>query len=163
MKPRTRHILQSGTTSRVSPGWLSIVTGALWAGCVLNPGALQMYDGPSLPKEQVGIVRSGCVSEGGLTIMVVSIDGRAVANACSDFALLPGEHRFELTAERRAPSLGAPMMGSGGVLGAPPSGISGEPRQGSRVLWQSPSPLVIVCQLRAGQEVVIVGSGGMGP
>jgi len=48
-----------------------------------------MYDGPPLPKEQGGIVRSGCIEQSGLTILTTQIDGKAIADGCTDFALLP--------------------------------------------------------------------------
>lgn len=149
---------------RASPiGAIRFLSGLLAAGCVLTPGPRQLYDGPMLPREQVGIVRSGCAPDGGLTVMVVAVDGRDVADGCADFAVLPGDHRFDLTAELLAPELGSPMMGSGGVLGAPPSGMGGAPRQGSRIIWQSRSPLAMTCTVQAGQEVVIVGTAATGP
>jgi hypothetical protein len=95
--------------------------------------------------------------------MIVGLDGKDIQDVCADFAVLPGDHRLDLTAELRAPKLGSPMMGSGGVLGAPPSAASGGQQQGSRVIWQSQTPLPITCTVRAGQEVVIVGTAGTGP
>jgi hypothetical protein len=94
--------------------------------------------------------------------MVVGIDGKEITDTCADFALLPGDHRLDLMAERRAPRLGSPMMGSGGVLGAPPSATSAGGQQGSGIIWQSRSPLTISCAIKAGTEVLIIGTTGTG-
>ena len=141
-------------------GFLTLM-GLLCVGCAWSSSPRQMYEGAPLPKEQVGIVRSGCVLESGLNVMVVQIDGKDISDVCADFALLPGEHHIDLSAEWLAPRLEAPIMSSGRVLGAPP--MSGGPQQGSRVIWQAPSPQSITCTLQAGKEVTIVGTGGMGP
>jgi hypothetical protein len=120
-----------------------------------------MYEGELLPKGQVAIVRSACQPGPGLTIMIVQIDEKDTPNACADFALLPGEHHFELSAKRLAPRIDTPMIRSGSVLGAPPS-----PRatpEEEPVIWASSSPLRITCTVQAGQEVTIVGKAGTGP
>jgi hypothetical protein len=120
-----------------------------------------MYEGAPLPKEQVGIVRSGCVAGPGLTIMTTQIDGKDISDVCADFALLPGEHQIELSAKQLTPKLEPSMLRSGSVLGAPPSPRGAQPEQGSQVIWASTSPLRITCTVRAGQEVSIVGARGM--
>ena len=43
--------------------WVSaiiVIVGLLSGACALRPSPVQMYEGPSLPKEQVGIVRGAC-------------------------------------------------------------------------------------------------------
>jgi len=79
-----------------------------------------MYEGPPLPREQIGILRSGCFAASGLTIMTTQIDGKDIADGCADFAVLPGEHHIELSAEQLAPKLEAHVMG----LGERPGGVS---------------------------------------
>jgi hypothetical protein len=122
-----------------------------------------MYEGASLPKEQVGIVRSACKTGPGLTIMIVRIDDKDIPNVCADFALLPGEHNLELSAKRLAPRMDTPMIRSGSALGAPPSPIGARPEEELPVIWASSSPLRITCIVQAGQEVTIVGNAGTGP
>ncbi len=139
-----------------------IVTGLVAMGCAQSLSPRQMYDGPPLPKEQVGIVRSGCNEGSGLTIMTTQIDGEDITNSCADFALLPGEHHIELSAKQQSPKADAPVMSSGMVLGGRPAPMGARPNEGSRVVWASTSPLRITCSVRAGQEVIIVGSKGMG-
>lgn len=140
------------------------VVGLLSAGCALRGSPVQMYEGESLPREQVGIVLSGCRTGPGLTIMIIRIDDKDVKNACADFALLPGEHNLELNAKRLAPRIDTPMLRSGSALGAPPSPTGGATAdQELPVIWASSSPLRITCILRAGQEVVVLGSAGTGP
>jgi hypothetical protein len=121
-----------------------------------------MYDGPLLPKEQIGIVRSACQTGPGLTIMIVRIDGKDVSNVCADFALLPGDHKLELSAKRLGPKIDTPMIRSGSVLGAPPSPSGATSDEESPVIWASTSPLPITCTVQAGEEVTIVGSVGTG-
>jgi len=123
---------------------------------------VQMYEGAPLPKAQVGIVRSACATESGLTIMIVQIDAKDVTDGCADFALLPGEHHIQVSAKRLAPRIDTPMIRSGSVLGAPPSPMGASPEKESRVIWASPSPLRIICTIQAGQEVTLVGTGGTG-
>ncbi len=120
-----------------------------------------MYEGSPLPKEQVGIVRSGCTEESGLTIMTTQIDGKDIADGCADFALLPEEHHIELSAKQQSPKTEAPVTGSGMVFGRP-TPMASRPEEGSRVVWTSTSPLRITCRIQAEQEVIIVGSKGMG-
>jgi hypothetical protein len=122
-----------------------------------------MYEGAPLPKEQVGIVRSGCVAGPGLTIMTTQIDGKGISDVCADFALLPGEHQIELSAKQLAPKLEHRTLGSGPVpLGAPPTPpMSTSQEEVSQVIWASTSPLRITCTVRAGQEVTIVGARRM--
>jgi hypothetical protein len=139
-----------------------ILTGLLAISCALSPSPRQMYEGAPLPKEQVGIVRSGCVAGPGLKIMATQIDGKEISDVCADFALLPGEHQIELSAEQLVPKLETGMLRSGSVLGAPPFPMSVQPDQTSQVVWASQSPLRITCSLRAGEEVTIVGTRGMG-
>jgi hypothetical protein len=150
--------LSAGRVGGGLVGLLAIVS----VGCVLSPTPKQMYDGAPLPKEQVGVVRSGCAPEGNLNIMVLRIDGREVSDVCADFAVLPGEHQLELGAERVATTLAAPPMGTGGVLGAPPATAARTQQQGPRVVWQGESPLRITCTVQAGQEVTIAGTAGTG-
>lgn len=150
-----------GISSRQCCSVFLILTGLMAVGCVLTPSPQQMYEGEQLPEEQVGIVRSGCVVGSGLTIMTTQIDGKDISDVCADFALLPGDHQFELSAKRLVPKLETGMMGSGSVLGAPPSPPGARSDQASQVIWASPSPLRITCTVLAGQEVIIVGTGGM--
>ena len=140
-----------------------IVAGLLTGGCALRASPVQMYDGPSLPKEQVGIVRSACKTGSGLTIMIVRVDDKDVRNTCADFALLPGEHNLELSAKRLAPRIDTPMIRSGSATGPPPSTIGGSQDEDLPVIWASSSPLRISCTLRPGQEVTIIGNAGTGP
>ncbi len=121
-----------------------------------------MYEGSPLPKEQVGIVRSGCTEGSGLTIMTTQIDGQDIADGCADFTLLPGEHHIELSAKRQAPKAETNVMGSGMVLRGRPTPMGTRPEEGSRVIWASTSPLRITCTVQAGQEVIIVGTKGVG-
>ncbi|HKS73841.1 MAG TPA: hypothetical protein VJQ82_11645 [Terriglobales bacterium] len=115
-----------------------------------------------LPKEQVGIVRSACKTGPGLTIMIVRIDDKDIPNVCADFALLPGDHRLEVSAKRLAPRMDTPMITSGSMMGAPPSPVSATPDEESSVIWASSSPLPITCPVQAGQEITIVGKVGAG-
>ena len=139
-----------------------VIVGLFCAGCALSAGPAQTYEGASLSKEQVGIVRSGCQTGTGLSIMTVSIDGKDVKDGCMDFALLPGEHEIEVSAKRLAPRIDTPMIRSGSALGAPPSPKGATPEEESPVIWASSSPLRITCTVQAGQEVTIVGSAGTG-
>ena len=142
--------------------FLSIL--GLWClGCTLNPAPRQMYDGPVLPKEQVGIIRTGCAPEGKLNIMVLRLDGKEISDVCADFAVLPGEHQLELSAEQMAMALAAPPMASGGVLGAPVGGMSGTAQHPPQVVWRSETPLRISCAVVAGKEVTIAGNRTAGP
>jgi len=178
LHPRTEELKQNQRTQRERKGgpmkhpsassWqlcggLLAVIALFSGGCALMPGPVQMYEGASLPKEQVGIVRSACQTGSGLTIMVVQIDGKQVSDACADFALLPGEHQLEVSAKRMAPRIDTPMMGSGSALGAPPSPVGASAGQESSVIWASQSPLRITCTILAGQEVTIVATVGTGP
>jgi hypothetical protein len=147
--------------SRRSGQLLLLLTGLMTIGCAQSLSPRQMYDGPPLPKEQVGIIRSGCTEGSGLTIMTTQIDGKEVADGCADFALLPGEHQLELSAKQQSPKAEIPVTGSGMVFGRP-TPMASRPEEGSRVVWASTSPLRITCSVRAGQEVIIVGSKGMG-
>ena len=143
-------------------GYLIIViVGLLSGGCALRPSPVQMYEGPSLPKEQVGILRGACQTGAGLTIMIVRIDGKDIPNGCGDFALLPGDHQLELSAKRLAPRMDTPMIRSGSMMGAPPSPV-GATDEELPVIWASSSPLRVTCSLQAGQEVTIVGNAGKG-
>ena len=136
-----------------------LATIGLWClGCALNPAPKQMYDGPLLPKEQVGIIRTGCAPEGRLNIMVLRLDGKEISDVCADFAVVPGEHQLELSAEQMAMALAAPPMTSGGILGAPVGGMSGTPQQSPQPVWRSEVPLRIACTVAAGKEVTIAGS-----
>ncbi|HWC50770.1 MAG TPA: hypothetical protein VG453_03750 [Nitrospira sp.] len=139
-----------------------VLVGLLAAGCGLRASPVQMYEGPVLPQEQVGVVRSACQTEPGLTIMIVRIDDKDVPNVCADFALLPGEHTLELSAKRLGPSIETPMIRSGSVLGAPPSPSGAGSSEELPVVWASTSPLRITCNIQAGQEVTIVGHVGTG-
>jgi len=145
-------------------GYLIIViVGLLSGGCALRPSPVQMYEGPSLPKEQVGILRGACQTGAGLTIMIVRIDGKEIPNGCGDFALLPGDHQLELSAKRLAPRMDTPMIRSGSMTGAPPTPAGATQDEELPVIWASSSPLPVTCHLQAGQEVTIVGQVGTGP
>jgi hypothetical protein len=146
---------------RLCRGFL-IVVGLFCVGCALLPEPVQMYEGASLPKEQVGIVRNACQTGSGLSIMIVQIDGKDVSDVCADFALLPGEHYMEVSGKRMAPRIDTPMIRSGSALGAPPSPVGASSGQESSVIWASRSPLRITCTIQAGQEVTIVGTVGTG-
>jgi len=139
-----------------------VVTGLVAISCAASPSPRQMYEGVPLPNEQIGIVRSGCSMESGLTIMTMQIDGRKISDVCADFALLPGDHQIELSAKRLGPKLETRTMGSGSILGSPTAPGSSLPERRSQVIWTSPSMLRITCTVRAGQEVIIVGTGGVG-
>jgi len=143
-------------------GFLTMV-GLFCVGCAIIPEPVQMYEGASLPKEQVGIVRSACQTASGLSIMIVKIDSKDISDVCADFALLPGEHHMEVSGKRNAPRIDTPMIRSGSVLGAPPSPVGASSGQESSVIWASQSPLPITCTIQAGQEVIIVGNAGTGP
>ena len=144
-------------------GGCLIVAGLLTGGCALRASPVQMYEGPSLPTEQVSIVRSACKTGAGLTIMIVRIDDKDVRNACADFALLPGDHKLELSAKRLAPRIETPMIRSGSATGPPPSTVGASQDEDLPVIWASSSPLRISCTLRPGQEVTITGNAGTGP
>jgi len=144
-------------------GGCLIGVGLLSGGCALKASPVQMYEGASLPKEQVGIVRSACKTGSGLTIMIVRIDSKDIPNVCADFALLPGDHTLELSAKRLAPRIDTPMIRSGSMMGAPPSPIGATEDEELPVIWASSSPLRVTCTLQAGQEVTIVGNAGPGP
>jgi hypothetical protein len=150
------------STWQACGGFLT-VAGLFCVGCALIPEPVQMYEGASLPKEQVGIVRSACQTESGLSIMIVKIDSKDISDVCADFALLPGEHHMEVSGKRIAPRIDTPMIRSGSALGAPPSPMGATPGQESSVIWASRSPLPITCTIQAGQEVTIVGTAGTGP
>jgi hypothetical protein len=143
-------------------GWFSAVA-LLAAGCALKPNPVQMYEGASLPKEEVAVVRSACKTGPGLSIMIVRIDDKDVPNVCADFALLPGEHHLELSGKQLAPGLDTPMIRSGSAMGAPPSPMGATREEELPVIWASSSPLRITCHIQAGQEVTIVGNVGTGP
>src|SRR5688572_29881117 len=100
-----------------------VVAGILTGGCALRASPVQMYEGPSLPKEQVSILRAACKTTPGLTIMIMRIDDKDVRNGCADFALLPGDHQLELSAKQLAPRIDTPMIRSGSATGPPPSTI----------------------------------------
>jgi hypothetical protein len=121
-----------------------------------------MYEGSPLPKDQVGILRSACRTGPGLTIMVVRIDDTDVSNVCADFALLPGDHKLDLSAKRLAPRMDTPMIQSGSMMGAPPSPASATSDEELPVIWASSSPLRISCTVQAGQELTIMGTVGAG-
>ena len=150
-----------GTSARRSWRAFLLLTELVAVGCVQNLSPRQIYEGPPLPKEQVGIVRSGCIEGSGLTIMTTQIDGKDISDGCADFALLPGEHHIELSAKQQSPKTDAPVMNSGMVFGRP-TPMATRPEEGSRVVWASTSPLRITCSIRAGQGVIIVGAKGMG-
>lgn len=140
-----------------------VVAGILTGGCALRASPVQMYEGPSLPKEQVSILRSACKTTPGLTIMIMRIDDKDVRNGCADFALLPGDHQLELSAKQLAPRIDTPMIRSGSATGAPPSTIGASQDEDLPVIWASSSPLRISCTLRPGQEFTITGNAGTGP
>ena len=144
-------------------GGCLIVVGVLSGGCALRASPVQMYEGASLPQEQVAIVRSACKTGPGLTIMIVRIDDKDITNGCADFALLPGDHKLELSAKRLAPRIDTPMIRSGSVLGAPPSPVGATADEELPVIWASTSPLRLTCSIQAGQEVTIIGNVGTGP
>lgn len=150
----------SGMASRRSGHAFLLLTGLVAIGCAQSLSPRQMYDGPPLPTEQVGIVRSGCTEGSGLTIMTTEIDGKDIADSCADFALLPGEHHLELSAKQQSPKAEIPVTGSGMVFGRP-TPMASRPEEGSRVVWASTSPLRITCRVEAGREVIIVGNKGM--
>ena len=147
---------------RLCGGWFAVAA-LLTIGCGLGRSPVQMYEGASLPKEQVGVVRNACKTGPGLTIMVMRIDDKDVSNGCADFALLPGDHHLELSAKRLGLKIDTPMIRSGSVLGAPPSPAGATPDEELPVIWASSSPLRIPCRVEAGQEVTIVGNAGTGP
>ena len=118
-----------GLSSRRSCHAGLILTGLVAMGCAQSFSPRQMYEGPPLPKEQVGIVRSGCIEESGLTIMTTRIDGKDIADGCADFALLPGEHHIELSAKQQSPRAEAPVMSSGMVLGGRPAPMGARPER----------------------------------
>lgn len=121
-----------------------------------------MYEGPPLPKEQIGILRSECRVGSGLIIMTTQIDGKDIADGCADFALSPGDHHIELSAKQLSPKLETYVVGSGTSLMPPPAPMGTRPEQDSQVIWASTSPLRITCTVQAGQEVIIVGTKGVG-
>ena len=151
-----------GTSSRRSRHMFLILTGLVAIGCALSPSPQKMYEGPPLPKEQIGILHSGCRMGSGLTIATTQIDGKDIADGCADFALLPGEHRIELSAKQLSPRLDPYVVTSGPVLGRYPAPMGTRPEQESQVIWASTSPLRITCTVQAGQEVIIVGTKGEG-
>lgn len=121
-----------------------------------------MYEGPPLPKQQIGILHSGCRMGSGLTIMTTEIDGKDIADGCVDFALSPGEHHIELSAKQLSPKLDYVVSSGPPVLGRYPASMGTRPEQESQVIWASTSPLRITCTVQAGQEVIIVGTKGVG-
>ena len=139
-----------------------IVVGLLSDGCGLRAGPVQMYEGPLLVNQEIGIVRNACKTGPGLTIMIVRIDDKDIKEVCADFALLPGDHILELTAKEMGPRMDTPMISSGTMMGAPPSRIGATPDDDLPVIWASSSPLRITCSLHAGQEVTIIGNIGTG-
>ena len=152
-----------GISSRRSCHAFLILTGLVAIGCSLSTSPLKMYEGPPLPNEHIGILHSGCFAGNGLTIMTTQIDGKDNADGCADFGLLPGEHHIELSAEQLAQKLEPHVMGgSGSVLGASPVPMGARPEKVSPVIWASTSPLRITCTVQAGQEVIIVGTKGVG-
>jgi hypothetical protein len=152
-----------GISSRRSCHAFLIVTGLVAIGCALSPSPQKMYEGPPLPKEQIGILHSGCRVGSGLTIMTTQIDGKDIADGCADFALSPGEHHIELSAKQLSPKLEPYVVSSGTtILGRSPAPMGTRPEHDSQVIWASTSPLRITCRVQAGQEVIIVGSKGVG-
>src|SRR5262245_22248265 len=150
-------------SSRRSRHLFLILTGFVAIGCAaLSPSPQKMYEGPPLPKEQIGILYSGCRMESGLTIMTTQIDGKDIADGCADFALLPGEHHIELSAKQLSPSLEPYVNTSGPILGRYPAPMGTRPEQEAQVIWASTSPLRITCTVQAGQEIIIVGIKGEG-
>ena len=150
-----------GIASRRSGHAFLLLTGLMAVGCVQSLIPRHMYEGPPLPKEEVGIVRSGCTEESGLTIMTTQVDGKDITDGCADFALSPGEHQLELSAKQQSPKTETPGVSSGMVFGRPTPMVT-RPEEGSRVVWASTFPLRITCRVQAGQEVIIVGTKGMG-
>ena len=124
-----------GISSRRSCDAFLILTGLVAIGCALSPIPQKMYEGPPLPKEQIGILHSGCHMGSGLTIMTTQIDGKDIADGCADFALSPGDHHIELSAKQLSPKLEKPyVMSSGTVLAnAASSGSCGWYSHPSRV------------------------------
>ena len=152
-----------GIPSRRSRHVFLILTGLVVIGCALSPSPQKMYEGPPLPKEQIGILHSGCRMGSGLTIMTTQIDGKDIANGCADFALSPGEHRIELSAKQLSPKLESSyVVSSGAIVGRYPVPMGTRPELESQVIWASTSPLRITCTVQAGQEVIIVGTKGEG-
>jgi hypothetical protein len=150
-----------GISSRRSCHAFLILTGLVAIGCALSPSPRKMYEGPPLPKEQIGILRSGCFAGSGLTIMTTQIDGKDIDDGCADFALSPGEHHIELSAKQLSPKLEPHYMVTPGNLpGRAP--IGARPEQVSQVIWASTSPLRITCRVQAGQEIIIIGTKGEG-
>jgi hypothetical protein len=98
----------------------------------------------------------------GLTIMTTQIDGKDIADGCADFALSPGDHHIELSAKQLSPKLETYVVGSGNVLRPSPVPMGTRPEQDSQVIWASTSLLRITCTVQAGQEVIIVGTKGVG-
>ena len=128
-------------------GGCLVVVGLVSGGCALRASPVQMYEGPALPKEQIGVVRSACQTGPGLTVMIVRIDDKDVKNVCADYALLPGDHNLELNAKRLAPRMDTPMIRSGSAMGAPPSPIGANTDEELPVVWASSSPLRSTCAL----------------
>ena len=54
-----------GIASRRSGHAFLLLTGLMAVGCVQSLIPRHMYEGPPLPKEEVGIVRSGCTEGAG--------------------------------------------------------------------------------------------------
>jgi hypothetical protein len=94
--------------------------------------------------------------------MTTQIDGKDIADGCADFALPPGEHHIELSAKQLSPKLETYVVGSGVVLRPSPAPMGTRPEQDSQVIWASTSSLRITCTVQAGQEVIIVGTKGVG-
>ena len=143
-------------------GGCLIVEGILTAGCALRASPVQMYEGPSLPKEQVSILRSACKTTPGLTIMIMRIDDKDVRNGCGVFSLLPGDHQLELSAKQLAPRIDTPMIRSGSATGPPPSTIGASQDEDLPVIWASSSPLRLRSTRMSGQVAFIVGTAGGG-
>ena len=80
-----------GLSSRRCCHAFFILTGFAAIGCSQSLSPRQMYEGPPLPKEEVGIVRSGCTEESGLTIMTTQVDGKDITDGCADFAGVAGD------------------------------------------------------------------------
>lgn len=151
-----------GISSRRSCDAFLILMGLVAVGCALSPSPQKMYEGPPLPKEQIGILRSECRAGSGLIIMTTQIDGKDIADGCADFALSPGDHHIELSAKQLSPKLETYVVGSGTSLMPSPAPMGTRPEQDSQVIWASTSPLRITCTVQAGQEVIIVGTKGVG-
>jgi hypothetical protein len=94
--------------------------------------------------------------------MTTQIDGKDIADGCADFALSPGDHHIELSAKQLSPKLETDVVGSGIFLRPSPAPMGTRPEQDSQVIWASTSPLRITCTVQAGQEVIIVGTKGVG-